>query len=399
MIARWLLGPAAALAFAGAPSLAQSSDAATLRADAAIAYGDVVSRFWRGGVDDGHPVTTSDTGAPVAFDAEPLAPVKGHFWEYGSEVNLIWAHWKVTGAPEPKRRLAAAWRWVDAIWREADFARCGAGAASVAQDDAAWGAATLLQLHEATGDAGALRDAKALMDCAWGRWHDDALGGGLWYDDSHAAKSSYQGPYILDLLDYHAATGDGEALTRAVGLVDWADRALKRPDGLYWEGIRRDGHARGEDRPGDIHQGGSVTFLEGNMAMAIANARLFALTGEDGYRANAIAAARGIALRERDPGGVLIDDRDAFVDGWSAYQYAAEVAPLVAGDPAAAGAKTIVATANSVMANARGGDGTYGGDWSGPLEGIWAAKNSTNFRLAVAANAAIWPVVAALFAK
>jgi hypothetical protein len=133
------------------------------------------------------------------------------------------------------------------------------------------------------------------------------------------------------------------------------------------------------------------------MAMAVLSARLYAASNNRDYLASMIATAKGIAALERTSSNVLIDDRDAFTNGWAAFYYATEVVPLLT-ISGTADASTILATAQSVMTQARSGDGTYSGNWSGPFNGSWARAGSTNFRLNVSASAAMWPIAAAALA-
>ena len=314
---------------------------------------------------------------------------------------MIWTYWKATGSPDAEERLHASWRWLQSFWSEADISRCGVGTTSTAQDDAAWDAAALFELYEATRDPVALRYTRDLLDCAWNRWHDDQLGGGLWYNDAHAEKSSYQAPYAITLYDYSVATGDPLYFERAKSLLQWAEARLKRPDGIYWEGIAPSGQPRGAERPNDIHEAGSVSFLAGNMAWAVLNTRFYARTHERRYLDSAIATAAGIAAHERLPGNVLMNDRDAYTDGWAAYYYAHDVAPLLP-PQGTADTATLRATARSVMQHARGGDGTYSANWAGtPAGERWNSPphHSTRYRLNISANSAMWPVAAAALAR
>lgn len=385
-----------ALMTAAAPALAEKAEPKD-HANAERAYKDIMSRFWIGSAATGHPAVTTYDGTANPAAATEVKPQKGWFWEYGMEIQLIWADWKVTGSADAKQRLAASWRWTRSIWSDADLAKCGVGTTSTALDDSTWGAAALYDMYEATHDPEALADTKALLDCAWDRWRDDGLGGSMWYNDAHAEKDSYQASYAVTAYDYYRASHDKAYFERAKALTDWAEATLKRSDGIYWEGIDPKGVPMGQKRPDDIREAGSVSFLEGNMAWAVMNARLYRDTHKDAYRDSAISTAQGIAKHELVmPGDELLNDRDAFVDGWAAYAYAKEVVPLLP-EHGAVASRTYLDTARSIMQRARGEDGTYSGSWSGPFNGVWAQGRSKSYVLMVSVNTAMWPIVASMF--
>jgi len=93
-------------------------------------------------------------------------------------------------------------------------------------------------------------------------------------------------------LDAYRATGDEVAPNRAKAIVDnayarWMEGHLLRSDNLYWCGYDASGPV-GANRPNDIHEAGSVSFLGGNMGMGVIHAMLFQLTGDDKYRQRAV---------------------------------------------------------------------------------------------------------------
>ena len=102
-----------------------------------------------------------------------------------------------------------------------------------------------------------------------------------------------------------------------------------------------------------------------NMAMAVINARLYHITGDDGYRKKALATADGIYEHETQD-GIYLNDRDAWANGTYAGMGCAG-AHLPGID------KSILRlpkTADSIFANARTCDGYYGGSWGGPADGL-----------------------------
>lgn len=335
---------------------------------------------------------------------------QGCFWEYVTGVNAIYAYYQVTGSPDAKLRLGAMWRYIQQHWTRELVGRCGVGTTSTAQDDASWGALGLIELADALEDPLALEWAHALLDCAYERWHDLELGGGLWYNDAHREKSSYQAIYALDCQLFFRLTGNITFRDRAIELERWAATALLRrgqmppvgngsvpppgaripypDDGMYWEGVLPDGTANGWERPDDIRMAGSVSFLCGNMAFAALNALLYAQTKEAQHLERLVGTGRGMAKLERVAGrDIFLNDRDAFADGTAAYWYtclAAPLMPLVG----AANRATINATAASIASHDRSAAGRYGGDWQGPPNpgGKWAAVGSVDSQLRVMAQ-------------
>lgn len=80
---------------------------------------------------------------------------------------------------------------------------------------------------------------------------------------------------------------------------------------------------------------------------------------------------------ENDGGGLLLNDRDANVEGFYMGDWAAEVLTLPRIGPEHAAA--LRRTATSIYAAARTPDGYYSGNWSGPAQGplaVWGSGTS-----------------------
>ncbi len=374
------------LAFATSASAEQSAPPPDTD-HAQTAYHDLLARFWSGDAASGHleryAVAPRQPGEPQQAGVQ-----KGTLWEYAMGVDAIYARWKTADDPDAQLRLRAMWRWTQSIWSAADVSACGVGTTSTAQDDATWGAGMMVQFYEATGDRDALAYAKAMLDCAWTRWSDKATGGGLWYSDDRKQKSAYQAPYAYISLQYFHLTHDNAYLNRAQSIDIWASKALSRSmDNLYWEGVAPNGTPIGADAPNQIAKARSNTFLAGNMAFAALDAQLYALTRNPAYQARAIHTATSIAAKEVAPNGAMLDDRDAYANGWAAYIFMKDVQPLT---PVLT--RAYRQTGASIIANDRASDHTYGGDWDGPPL-AWNIV-SPSYSLKVTANAAIWAIVA-----
>lgn len=368
---------------------ASAAGSPALLSDAQQVFHDVIGHFWVG-EGDGYPITSIKSGGSSAVTA--AIANKGQFWQYGMLAHFIAGYWEVSKSPDAKERMLNLWNWMQLNWTAADFSSCGVGTTSVAQDDAAWGASALLDIYDVLGDRKALDFAKRILDCSWDRWHDDTLGGGLWYSDARTEKSSYQGPFALALNEYAVASGNSRYRDRAVELLQWAEARLRRSDGLYWEGIRPNGRPIGEERPAEIRETSSVTFLAGNMAFAVLESLLYRETHQEALHANFIKTAKAIGQLETTPDNVFLNDRDARTDGWSALSYATNVAPLLGHDRG--GCRTIKSTAGSIINKARKSGGIYNADWSNSGDRKWAAKGFTGEELEVSANTGMWPIAA-----
>jgi len=251
-----------------------------------------------------------------------------------------------------------------------------------------------------------LADARGVVTNAYARWLDNELGGGMWYaDEKHQingkpalrAKSLYQVAIVLVSLRLYEITHEKSYLDQAMNCYDWMESHLLRPDGLYWCDYNSKGPV-GADRPNDIREAGSVSFLGGNMGMGAAHAILFRLTSDKKYRQRAIRTAT--ALRTGpfvNADGVFIDDRDAWTNGTFAGEWAREVLALPG---ISSGDRTVLQkSARAIYTKARTPDGYYGPCWDGVAKGrecpwtnswaqqIMTSANAVNMIIAGAVSA------------
>ena len=220
------------------------------------------------------------------------------------------------------------------------------------------------------------------------RWLDDQVGGGMWYSDARQAKSLYQVGIVLAALEVYELTKEQPYLDRALACYAWMEEHLLRPDGLYWCDYSAAGPV-GAERPDDIHEAGSVTFLAGNMGMGVAHARLHRITNEEEYRKTAVRTADAILAGLTDGKSVLLDDRDAWRNGTFAGEWAREVLPLPG--IAQQHQDLLRGTARAIYVRARTPDGHYGGSWNGPPDGPgsrWSSAGSRPQQIMTSANAA-----------
>jgi hypothetical protein len=327
---------------------------------AKAAVGDLLRHYWVGDAATGHILETHG-----GYGGQHLPDPRGGLWERAMLVFALDSLYQVTRDPDLRRRIAADWKTTKSRFSAEELESCGTGI-NPACDDCGWSARLYLTAYRNTNGPDALDRAKGLVTNAFNRWADDALGGGLWYNDSRQLKSLYQVALALDSLEIWEATGDSAFKSRALSAYEWMEKRLLRPDGLYWCDCGAAGPV-GAERPDDIHEAGSVSFLGGNMGMGVLHARLYRITGQELYRERALRTARAIRARQTDGKGALLDDRDAWTNGTFAGDWAREVLSLpgIGSEDVAA----VENTARAIYERARTRDGFYSGCWNGPAEG------------------------------
>jgi hypothetical protein len=304
------------------------------------------------------------------------------------------------GAPDLKTRIGAQWRYDQARYKTAELQACGAGTVNPWCDDACWSLLYYVIVFQETGDADALDDAKVLMRKIYDRWHDDQLGGGLWYNDERKVKSLYGAAFAYAGLALYEASGDSTYRDLAMAEYDWIESHLKRSDNLYWcessagppADPRNPEGPIGRNRPRQIHEAGSVTYLGGNMAMGACQAFLYQLTGSDSFRQAALRTATALRENAVDSAGRYINDRDAFTNGVFGSIWARRVLSLPESDQRdrailSATADAILAartTAGYVPAYGPPGAGFYPADWNSGS--VWENKGSLANMLHVSAS-------------
>jgi hypothetical protein len=297
-------------------------------------------------------------------------------------------------------RIGAQWRYDKAHYTVAELQACGAGSINPWCDDACWSLLYYAIAFQQTGDADALDDARGLIRKIHDRWHDDQLGGGLWYNDERKVKSLYGAAFAYAGLALYEASGELSFREFAMAEYDWIEAHLKRPDDLYWcessagppTDPRNPAGPIGQNRPGQIQEASSVVYLGGNMAMGACHAFLYQMTGSAPYRQAALRTATALRERAVDRAGRYINDRDAFTNGVFGSIWARRVLTLPGSDERdrtilSATAKAIVAartTAGYVPAYGPAGAGFYPADWNGGS--VWESKGSLANMLHVSAS-------------
>ncbi len=393
------------------------ADSDAYRRIASSALDDLYDNFWQGDSETGH-IVKEDHGFPTT----------------GRQV-MIWAHammlfgmetmYEATGDEDIKKKIQAHWAFTKDIFNEEEMITPGR-APNIACDDAGWDAMAYLTFYRFTGDPYALNVTKKLLYQSYDYWKDGSVENGLWYkrstDPAEDAKwkSLYSTGLMMAALEYYEITGDETILNDTLAIYRWIETYLLRngrkeygsliidvSDNLYWAdfNVNRAGRTEvtgpdGGVRPFDIHEAGSVSFLGGNMAMAVIHAKLYKITGDEKYLARALETVRAIDDSRYNCLGVYLDDRDAWTTATFTRWWVKDVLTLPGIKPE--DYKLLKDTAQSIFTRARTADGYYGGSWSGPADGDgskWYRIGSVPKQIMTSSNSCNMIFAAALLEK
>lgn len=325
------------------------------------------------------------------------------FWQMATMANVLYWQYKLTGAADLRAKILSQYAQVRSLYTEAQLSTADWSRNKHiinVSDDAAFAITYFVQVHDATGEPGALRIAKALIASTYRFFADrDRGGAGILYAvpgqdrDHQGVSQAIEALTARAALYVHQKTGEAAYLAYATGTWSWMRQYLKHPAGVYFCELdirpttmaargQRDANPNyrrpvGYDRPGDIKRGGSVAYIGGTMAMGSLSAALYAQTGERRYLDEVNSIVAGMVrpdtfLRPGDavgtPGPVFVNDRDAWSDGYFAPGFVADLLslpPPAGGDASGTWQAALVNTALAII-RSRTPDGYYTPDWSGP---------------------------------
>lgn len=381
------------------------------------ALDDLYTNFWTGDSSTGH-IIKEDHGYPTEGKQTMI-------WAHAMMLIGMEAVYDTTRDEDIKERIKAHWEFTKYNFNEEQMITPGR-APNIAADDAGWDAMTYMLFYRMTGDPYALNVAKKNIVNSYEYWKDGSLENGLWYlrntDPKTNAKwkSIYSVGLMLASLDYVELTGDTEILQDTLKIYSWIEEYLLRDgrkqygdlvitvnDNLYWADFNVNRPERTEAfgpdggvRPNDIKEAGSVSFLGGNMAMAVIHAKLYKLTNEEKYLTRALETVRAVNDGVYNNKGVYLNDRDAWTTATFTRWWVKDV--LILPGIQAKDHQLLKSTAESVFTKARTAKGYYGGSWSGPAEGPlskWYAVGSRPEQIMTSANSCNMIFGAALLAR
>jgi Glycosyl hydrolase family 76 len=172
------------------------------------------------------------------------------------------------------------------------------GGGDLFYDDNEWIGLAAIQQYRMTGDAAALARARAIFEVVRYGWDTDAShadpGGTYWTQApwSHDRNTISNGPGAELGLHLYLITKDHSYVDDSKRMLDWVDRYLRAPNGLYWDHVDLKGAA--ETTQWSYNQG----------VMVGARALLSVATGQRAYLDQAALLA-GRALDFYEGGGRL----------------------------------------------------------------------------------------------
>ena len=416
-------------------------------------YEDMLRLYWRGSPERGH-LMKEHQGMEITGEQRMI-------WAHAQMIFAFEALYNATGGEDVAKRIAAQWAFTKSTFTDANrpwicnqwtravnwFARlikCGKMARptetltrpgedpNTAVDDAGWNAMAYMTFYRVTGDEAALDYAGALIRNSYAYWKDGDTANGLWYPHrppnhgggpSNRFKSVYMAALMLAALDYMRYREDEVLMGDTMKLYAWIEENLCRRgqikfvlasggeeqalgcgDNLYFVDYNQEREGRvpfvgpdGAERPCDIKEGGSVSSLFGNMAMGVIHARLYGLTGGEGYRTRALETVAALNAPDSpyNNNGVYLNDRDAWTNAAFFRQWVEEV--LTLDGVTQADRDMVTNTARSIHANARVDGGYLGPWWSGPSESTgWRPDHTWPRQLMTSATGAHVIMAAAL---
>ncbi len=331
---------------------------------ARLATDDLISNFWTSDTKTGKiaPTWSGFTG--------DLPDERGSIWETAMLYFCIYDMWRITGDSYYYDLISAEANFFRNNFTAEELENAG-GLFNWASDDCAWNAMMLISYYTVTGDQWFLDRAIGLLDNVDKRWYDAELDG-IYYKDDVDYMSLYEVGIAWAWLQIWEITGEQRFYDLALRSYNGMHNRLIRDDGIYYCEANRAFHKGNEN---EIVEGGSASFLTGNMGMAALSAKFYRICGDEKYLERIYKTNEGL-LKWYNNNGVLLNDRDAWTNGTYAAFYASEVLSLPETE---AMRKLLKDTAVSISINARTVDGYFGGSWSGPAEGSgsnWYLKNS-----------------------
>ena len=326
---------------------------------------DNLNHFWQGDTLTGfmHP-----THSGYKLESKDLI---GPIWETAMVMYGVYDLYTITKEEEYKSYLIAQANYYKNICKDnPKRLEDPVGWPGPATDDCAWAAMMFLSFYEVNNDEWYKERVINLLDNCVERWYDENLGA-MYYKDNVDYMSLYECGMTLSWLRLHEITNEQRFYDLALRSYDGLHNALySKKDGLYYC------EANSYWPLGDlksIAEGGSASFIAGNMAMATLAAKLYKITNDNKYLDRVYEINAGL-LKRYYKDGYLIADRDAWTNGTFAAYYAGNVLCLENNKEMQ---NALLSNADSIMKNARTEDGYYDGSWGGPAgKSVWSFKKS-----------------------
>lgn len=426
-----LAAAAAAACGPAAPVVPSQAIRDAIGAGYARATGDLWSHYWDPGVRNGAGVprirATQGDGGPqngLVVDAQRATT----FWQMAQFHKLLFGQWRLDGSAAAGAAIRANWTAVRRTYTLAQLQADGRDDQSVSvSDDAGWKAAFLAQAHAVTHDPEALHALEEMIAATTARFldpdqprltHGTTPAGRPLYSSPHGilyaaardrhayatygrVSTLYEATLALAALYAYGQDRDPSYLSYATSVYGWIHGDLRNvkesPDdtatGVYLCELTLDPETlrTGRLQAKNRYYGKPVRALSaecggGTLALAVLAARLYRLTNDAAYLAEARSVIAAFVFpdafgRRRGGDTVFVNARDPWTEGYWYPEVATEVLTLPGVDPQGAFRAALRATAAAIIAQ-RTPDGYYGADWSGPeldtADGVmtWLAESA-----------------------
>ena len=385
---------------------------------------DLLAHWWVGDEKTGHFLPTR-LGSEVPED-------EMHIWETAQAIFALDSAYAMTGDESYHNRIAAEWQYLHNDTIYASY-KCLTEVGSVYrawQDDCGWHALMYLTFYRHTGDEVALEAAGDVVRNSYIFYRDGDLSRGLFYRNDYEedrTKNLHVVSLMLAALEYLKYREDEALLKDTMTLYQWVEETLLRDgeclcvlqngtvknvysdDMLYWfmyyQGKKGEVPEsiligpEGAYNPNMLEEGYGVTFLGGDMAMAVLHKRMFELTGEERYYTRAVETLRAI---NDNPYLIVNDVYNDSGDGWTNAAFVRFFVTEILTLPECQekDIRILNATARSIMNNARTPDGYYSACWSGPAEDdadtVWGKMGWSHDKKTTCATSAHMVIAAGL---
>lgn len=145
---------------------------------------------------------------------------KDYFWEQALDIQMVEDYYRVHRAADVKTLI-------DSLLQT--FLSQNHGSGGLADwswnnynDDLLWAGLAFVRGYEIVGKPAYLYQAKYAFDFLYGRGWDNQLGGGIWWDAGHTAKSGLSNnPAVILSCYLYRFTGDSAYLAKAKAIYNW----------------------------------------------------------------------------------------------------------------------------------------------------------------------------------
>jgi len=250
-------------------------------------------------------------------------------------------------------------------------------------DDEGWWALAWIRAFDLTGEARYLAMAKTIFADMKGGW-DDHCGGGIWWKKDRTYKNAIANElFLLTAIRLHQRTpGD----TGAGSYLDWAQRTwtwFKSTGMVNVQSLVNDGLTAGCEN----NRRTTWTYNQGVLIGGLVE--LYHVLGDTNHLAQAVAIAdaaittlvdrQGLLREPNEPRGLRGADGPQFKGIFIRH-----LAELCEATGKQSYREFLVRNARSVWLNNRDAANRFGGRWSGPVDAVDAARQSSAMRVITA---------------